>query len=120
MAAGAVHLSDAQPGWTFLDVPEHEEQARTVRSRVSFEQAFASAPVVQLGITGFDIDNGANARLSVVIVGIDPRGFDVELRSWCNSRLWSVDLGWIAIGHCAEPRSLLRGARGLQRSFRRP
>jgi hypothetical protein len=54
---------------------------------------------VQIGITGFDIDNGDNARLNVGIVDVDGDGFGVELRTWWNSRLWSVDLNWIAIGH---------------------
>ena len=99
LAAGAVHLKDSQPGWTFLDVPGREGETRTFKSRVNFERAFSGHPVVQVGITGFDIDNGANARLSVGIVGIDETGFEVELRTWLNTRLWSVDLSWIAIGH---------------------
>ena len=99
LAAGALHLSDSQPGWTLLDVPERESETRTVRSRVSFERPFAGSPVVQIGITGIDIDNSANARLSVDIVSIDDTGFDIELRTWLNSRLWSVNLSWIAIGH---------------------
>jgi hypothetical protein len=99
LVAGAVRLDDSQPGWTLLDPPEQEGGTRTFRSRVNFERTFSSYPVVQIGITGFDVDNGANARLNVGIVAIDEQGFDVELRTWWNSRLWSVDLSWIAIGH---------------------
>jgi hypothetical protein len=97
--AGAVRFDESQPGWTLLDRAEGEDTVRTFTGRVTFERAFSAAPVVQIGITGFDIDNGDNARLSVGIVGVDGDGFSVELRTWWNSRLWSVDLNWIAIGH---------------------
>ena len=75
------------------------EGLRCYKGRVRFERVFQAPPVVQIGITGFDIDNGDNARLNVGIVDVDGEGFDVELRTWWNSRLWSVDLNWIAIGH---------------------
>jgi hypothetical protein len=52
-----------------------------------------------VGITGFDIDHRDNARLNVGIVAIDERGFQLELRTWWNTRLWSVELNWIALGH---------------------
>ena len=69
------------------------------RGRVEFERRFSACPVVQLGVTGFDIDNGANARLNVSVVAVDEQGFDVEVRTWWDSRLWSVELSWLAIGH---------------------
>jgi hypothetical protein len=97
-AAGAVRFDDSAPGWALLE-PERADGVRSYTGHVRFERAFQAPPVVQIGITGFDIDNGANARLNVGIVAVDSEGFDVELRTWWNSRLWSVDLNWIAIGH---------------------
>lgn len=99
MLAGAVRFDDSRPGWTLLDPPEPEGSRRVFRGRVEFERSFAAFPVVQIGVTGFDVDNGANARLNVAVVGVDVQGFDVELRTWWDSRLWSVDLSWLAIGH---------------------
>jgi hypothetical protein len=99
LVAGAVRFDASHPRWTLLDGPEPDGAARTFRGRVNFERLFSSSPVVQIGITGFDVDNGANARLNVGLVGVDEQGFEVELRTWWNSRLWSVDLSWIAIGH---------------------
>ncbi|MET0412125.1 MAG: H-type lectin domain-containing protein [Polyangiaceae bacterium] len=98
LLAGALHLDDSQPSWTLLEAPAPDGDARTVRGRVTFERAFSSVPVVQVGITGFDIDNGANARLRVGVSQIDEQGFEVEVRTWWNTRLWSVDLSWLAIG----------------------
>jgi hypothetical protein len=96
-AAGAVRFDDSAPGWALLEGAG--DGVRSFTGHVRFERAFQAPPVVQIGITGFDIDNGANARLNVGITAVDGEGFDVELRTWWNSRLWSVDLSWIAIGH---------------------
>jgi hypothetical protein len=98
-AAGAVRFDDSKPGWALLDRAPDSNGVRTFTGRVTFERAFQAPPVVQIGITGFDIDNGDNARLNVGIIEVDGEGFDVELRTWWNSRLWSVDLNWLAIGH---------------------
>jgi H-type lectin domain len=97
--AGAVRFDESEPGWTLLDTSEEPERSRICRRRVNFERGFLSPPVVQIGITGFDIDHRDNARLDVEIVGVDGDGFSVELRTWWNTRLWSVKLNWIAVGH---------------------
>jgi hypothetical protein len=97
--AGAVRFDESSPGWTLLDRVEESPNIRTFAGRVTFERAFQAPPVVQVGITGFDIDNGDNARLNVNIGHVDSEGFTVELRTWWNTRLWSVNLSWIAIGH---------------------
>jgi hypothetical protein len=96
--AGAARFDDSLPGWGLLDRTD-DGGTRTFAGRITFERSFDSPPVVQIGVTGFDIDNGDNARLNVAITAVDGTGFDVELRTWWNSRLWSVDLSWIAIGH---------------------
>ena len=98
IVAGAARFDDSLPGWSLLERTD-DGGLRTFAGRITFERGFESPPVVQIGITGFDIDNGDNSRLGVGITAVDGTGFDVELRTWYNSRLWSVDLNWIAIGH---------------------
>jgi H-type lectin domain-containing protein len=97
--AGAVHFDDSLPGWTLLEQTPDNEGLRTFEGRVKFDRAFGAPPVVQIGITGFDIDRHDNARLKVGISKVDGKGFDVQIRTWWSSRVWSVDLNWIAIGH---------------------
>lgn len=97
--AGAVHFDDSLPGWTLLEHTPDNEGLRTFEGRVTFDLAFGAPPVVQIGITGFDIDKHDNARLKVGISKVDGQGFDVQIRTWWSSRVWSVDLSWIAIGH---------------------
>lgn len=98
-AAGAARFDESQPGWTLLGPGLDSGGYRTFTGQVLFDRSFTAPPVVQVGITGFDIDHRDNARLNVGIVGIDEHGFGLQLRTWWNTRLWSVELNWIAIGH---------------------
>jgi hypothetical protein len=98
-AAGASRFDASQPGWTLLGPGLESGGFRTITGQIAFDRAFAVPPVVHVGIVGFDIDHRDNARLQVGIVDIDEHGFGVQLRTWWNTRLWSVDLSWMAIGH---------------------
>lgn len=98
-AAGAARLDASQAGWTLLGPGLESGGFRTFTGQITFDRVFTTPPVVQVGITGFDIDNRDNARLQVGIVGVDESGFGVQLRTWWNTKLWSVELSWIAIGH---------------------
>ena len=98
-AAGAARFDEGQAGWELLETNLNGDGVRAYSGRVAFDRSFNAPPVVQIGITGFDIDNGDNARLNVGIKNVDVTGFDVELRTWLNTRIWSVDLNWFAIGH---------------------
>jgi hypothetical protein len=98
-AAGAARFDESQPGWTLLDPGRDGGEFRTFAGQVLFERVFKAPPLVHVGITGFDIDHRDNARLHVGISSIDEQGFRLELRTWWNTRLWSVELNWLAIGH---------------------
>jgi len=98
-ASGAARFDGSQPGWTLLGPGLESGGFRTFTGQIAFERPFSATPIVQVGITGFDIDHRDNARLQVGVVGIDEHGFGVSLRTWWNTRLWSVELSWMAIGH---------------------
>ena len=98
-AAGAARFDESQPGWTLLEPGQAGAEFRTFTGQVLFERVFNAPPLVHVGITGFDIDHRDNARLNVGIANIDEQGFRLELRTRWNSRLWSVELNWIAVGH---------------------
>src|SRR5688572_16627874 len=97
--AGAARFDCSEPGWTLLEPAGAGSSQRRFIGRITFDRPFGAAPVVQIGITGFDMDNADNSRLGVSILGVDGNGFEVALKTWWNSRLWSVELNWIAIGH---------------------
>jgi hypothetical protein len=54
--------------------------------------------VVQLGLTGFDIDQRDTARLSLKAADITPTGFMAEVWTWANTRVYAVEFNWLAIG----------------------
>lgn len=89
-------LSSELEGWTLLD--ESKEQARRYDLAVAFERPFATPPVVQVAITALDTSNEANLRVRVRAVGVTMQGFVVEVETWFNSKVWAVDVSWLAIG----------------------
>jgi hypothetical protein len=86
-------------GWT-LDVvwPPHSEQSRSFVVDVVFDSPFSSIPVVQLGITGFDIDQRESARLTLKAENITESGFQAVISTWENTRVFAVEFHWLAIG----------------------
>ena len=76
--------------------------AREVRCRVAFDQPFAGAPVVQLGVTMWDVSNAAALRLDVSAEAIDATGFVMRVSTWSDSRIARVRVGWIAFGACRD------------------
>ena len=86
-------------GWC-LDAVEYSEgaESRCFRMEVVFDSPFSSVPVVQLGLTGFDIDQRDTARVSLKTAAITPTGFVVEVWTWANTRVYAVEFNWLAIG----------------------
>jgi hypothetical protein len=97
IAAAQVHLDSTLPGWTLLE--PQGDAARTYATRVTFERSFRLAPVVQVGISGFDIENADAARTRLRVTSVDETGFGLEVDTWLGTRIWSIDVSWLAIGH---------------------
>jgi hypothetical protein len=97
IAASVTRLSSSEPDWTLLDPAV--DGARRYVARVRFEQPFVQTPVVHTGLAGFDIENGDAARIKLRANAVGPDGFDVEVETWFGTRVWSVDVSWLAIGH---------------------
>jgi hypothetical protein len=68
---------------------------------VPFNAPFANLPMVHVGLTGFDIDNSDTVRLSVRTGEITASGFDLLVLTWLNTRVYKVQVSWIALGHQA-------------------
>jgi hypothetical protein len=97
LAASTTRLDSSASDWTLLD--PGIDRARTYATAIRFEHPFAQAPVVQAGLSGFDIENGDAARVRLRVTGVRPDGFDLELETWFGTRIWSIDVSWLAIGH---------------------
>ena len=95
--AGSQTLGYLNEGWTLDDAP-HGSPERSFRSRVTFERSFTGTPLVHLGIAGFDVSNQDSARVASRVENVSPEGFDIVLGTWLHTRVWRVDVNWLAIG----------------------
>jgi hypothetical protein len=95
--AGSEALGSLNEGWT-LDRAPHGSPERSFRSRVTFERPFAGTPLVHLGIAGLDVSNQDSARVASRAENVSPEGFDIVLGTWLHTRVWRVDVNWLAIG----------------------
>lgn len=95
--AGRETLGSLDPAWTLDDFVENGGD-RCYRARVTFSRPFRNAPLVHLGIGGFDISNDDAARLSVSAAHVTPEGFEIVLATWLHSKLWRVEVNWLAVG----------------------
>ncbi len=86
-------------GWNLSELTSETIQGERVFAyEVFFATPFLSQPVVNVGLTGFDIDQRTSGRISVKAVEITSHGFKIEVSTWLNSRVYSADISWLAIG----------------------
>jgi hypothetical protein len=94
--SAAVVLGTSLEGWTLLEPSDGAD--RVFRYAVSFHQAFSGPPVVHVGLVGLDASKDDNLRVRVRAIDITSTGFVVEAATWLYTRLWSVEVSWLAIG----------------------
>ena len=63
-----------------------------------FASPFQAPPVVQVGLSCFDIDQRQTARLSLRVTEITPMGFKVEIGTWSDTRIYAASFNWLALG----------------------
>jgi hypothetical protein len=97
MLSAVVPLDSTLADWTLLE-PGTGEFPRRFSYAVSFDVPFSAPPVVQLGVVGLDAGKDDNLRLKVRAEGITRSGFKLLVETWLHTRLWSVDVSWLAIG----------------------
>ncbi|SMX38142.1 H-type lectin domain-containing protein [Maliponia aquimaris] len=72
--------------------------ARERRKPVLFSEPFLSDPTVQVSLSLWDMDQGANVRADIAAENITPTGFDLVFRTWSDTRVARVRMSWTAIG----------------------
>ncbi|WP_037308554.1 H-type lectin domain-containing protein [Ruegeria halocynthiae] len=78
------------------------EGARERRSVVSFSRPFRSPPVVQIGVSLWDVDTSSALRAEVRAEDISAEGFSAVFRTWSDTRIARIRVTWIAIGEVAH------------------
>jgi hypothetical protein len=98
-ASAVVSLGGETPGWNLADCPEDNPEApRTFSIHIEFAERFQWPPVVQAGLAGFDLDQRDSARLSVAVTKVNATGFDLSITTWMTTRVYSVEVSWLALG----------------------
>lgn len=85
-------------GWSLDVVDPFHYGARTHLVEVTFDSPFLAPPVVHLGLTGFDVDQRDSARLTLKAENITATGFTASIGTWADSRIFSAEFQWLAIG----------------------
>ncbi len=95
LLSAVVTLNSSLDGWSLL---EPSSERRSFRYAVFFEREFSTVPVVQVGVVGIDASKDDNLRFSLRAVEIGAHGFTLCVETWLNTKIWSVDVSWLAIG----------------------
>jgi hypothetical protein len=85
-------------GWNLDVIDPHGEGSRSFTVDITFASPFSSLPVVQLGLTGFDMDQRDSSRITLKANNITESGFQAVLSTWASSRVFAVEFNWLAIG----------------------
>jgi len=69
---------------------------RTFTNAISFKTPYAEIPTVTTALTGFDILNDSNSRISVFAKDVTADGFTLVLHTWNTTKIWSASVTWMA------------------------
>lgn len=71
---------------------------RQFRSVVRFKKRFKSIPAVRVWLTMWDVSSETNARMDVQSEDETEEGFTIVFRTWGDTKVARVRVGWQAIG----------------------
>ncbi|KAF5242841.1 hypothetical protein FAUST_3107 [Fusarium austroamericanum] len=84
--------------WSTITVRSWENPQVHTEGRVSFSKDFKTAPTVSVSISAADVSKDANFRVKVYATAVDATGFTAHADSWSNTKIYSCEISWIAIG----------------------
>jgi hypothetical protein len=97
MLSAVVPVDASLPGWSLLEPGDGAEPRRFSLS-IAFDVPFSAPPVVHIGVVGVDASKEDNLRLKVRAEAISSSGFELVVETWLHTRIWAVDVSWLAIG----------------------
>ncbi len=75
---------------------------REVRQIQAFQEDFADAPVVTVGVSMWDIDHKTNSRVDITAENVTAQGFEIVFRTWSDTRIARIRADWLAIGSARD------------------
>lgn len=90
--SGTWSVKEGQAGYNL-----HTNQGeRAMTISVKFPTPFENKPKVALSVTQIDADKNANQRYNVEAISISRDGFTIKIRTWADSKVFSISGYWIA------------------------
>jgi|SRR5580700_4331396 hypothetical protein len=96
LLSAVVILDVSLEGWSLLE--PSAAGGRAFCYDVSFSRPFLAPPLVHCGIVGLDVSKDDNVRVRVRAKDISGTGFTLQAETWLNTKIWSVEVSWLAIG----------------------
>jgi len=69
---------------------------RTMTIDIDFETPFTEKPQIFLSVAQIDADKESNLRYNVEAISISRYGFTLKVRTWSDSKLFSISGYWVA------------------------
>ncbi len=76
--------------------------ARESRHIVTFQEKFASVPVVMVSMSMWDMDQKTNSRADISSEEITSEGFHLVFKTWGDTRVARIRADWLAIGQLKD------------------
>lgn len=96
LLSAVVVLDSTLDNWSLLEPAGGLR--RSFRQPVPFDRKFSAPPLVHVGVVGIDASKEDNLRLRVRAESITEHGFMLCAETWLNTKIWSVEVSWLAIG----------------------
>ena len=75
---------------------DNNDGERLMTLDVDFETPFKEKPQIFLSVTQIDADKETNLRYNVEAISISRDGFTLKVKTWADSKLFSISGYWIA------------------------
>jgi hypothetical protein len=69
---------------------------RSMTIEVDFKNPYEVKPKVMLSVTQIDADKSFNSRYNVEVLSVSRDGFTVKIRTWADSKVYSISGYWLA------------------------
>jgi len=71
---------------------------REIQREIRFSEPFRTAPVVQVSMSMWDIDQTTSPRADISYNRVTPEGFWIGFRTWGDTRIARIRADWTAMG----------------------
>ncbi|MCK7528723.1 MAG: H-type lectin domain-containing protein [Ignavibacteriales bacterium] len=69
---------------------------RVTTLEVNFPKPYEVKPKVIVSVSQMDSDKGSNTRFNVEVLSISRDGFTIKVKTWADSKLFSIGGYWLA------------------------